>query len=136
MTPPTAPAAHDDEDRVGAAGPRRRAWIAGGLAVVLVAALVVGLAAEWSRTSDLETRLATATRGARQARVAGDRLSARIDKLATSVGDLPDAPAGADGGVAAVKRDITTFKQCVNDYMKTIGTWSTNVNNQYHYTFC
>jgi hypothetical protein len=141
VTNPTDPAASEPEagaapapERVGST--RWRSVVALSIVALVIVALGAGLATVWSRTSDLEDDLAAASRGARDATVAGRRLTARVDDLANAVGDLPDAPASTGGGVNAVKSDIATFKKCVNLYMDTIGAWSSNVESRFDYTFC
>ncbi len=63
------------------------------------------------RTSSLETTLATSAFG-----------GSAIDEL--------------ERDVMVLDRDLGLLTRCVNDYMETIGNWSTNVNSYYSYFLC
>jgi hypothetical protein len=98
----------------------RRARFRGSVAVVVVmAVLLVGLGVVsetlWSRTRGLEREVAMLQRD-RSTGATGDRGS-------TASGDVTQA-------------ELTEFKACVNDYMRTIGVWSADVGSKYRYNYC
>ena len=78
--------------------------------MIAIAALVGITGLLWSRTSDLQDTVATMQRDARAL----------------------EAEGGAKSDAVAIKA-LTT---CVNSYMKTIGDWSSNVNDRYNYNYC
>ena len=121
---------------------RRWAWATGVLATVLVVVALAGVARVWSRTSDLERQLTVARRDTRAANAAGIALARRVSDMEHTVAALPVGPVPAgdasvgDASARAIARDISDLKDCVNAYMDTIGTWSTDVRSRYTYDRC
>ncbi len=87
-----------------------------------MAVLLIGLGVVsetlWSRTRGLEREVAMLQR----------------DRSPGSTGDAGDAGPTASGDVT--QAELTEFKACVNDYMRTIGVWSANVGSKYRYKYC
>lgn len=111
----------DESDAVSASG--RRARFRGSVAVVTVMAVLLiglGVVAEtlWSRTRGLEREVAMLQR----------------DRSTGSAGDAAGTGPTASGDVT--QAELTEFKDCVNDYMRTIGVWSANVGSKYQYKYC
>ena len=75
----------------------------------MIAGLIAITGLLWSRTSDLQDTVTALQHAAR------------------------NAPGGAKATDTEAIKQLTT---CVNSYMKTIGVWSSNVNDRYNYNFC
>jgi len=132
----------DARDPIGASDApepvgRRMAVVVGVVAGVLVIAALVGVAWVSSRTSELERELTVARHDARSAKAAGAAMSRRVAEIEATVATPPSGPATAgDDSSAAVASDIRDLTDCVNAYMDTIGTWSTDVRSRYTYDRC
>ena len=109
----------DESDAVSAPGApsRRSRGVVAMRALMAVVLVTFGVVAGtlWTRTRDLEREVATIQRDARA---------------------RPTGVTGPAAGDSATTVDLTKFKTCVNDYMRTVGVWSANVGSSYQYKFC
>ena len=86
---------------------------------------------------------ATSTTANRRTRLIGAAVAVLVVALlATSAllwtrsRHLDDQLAGMRHQVTEMRDGVATFKKCVNVYMRTIGTWSSDVNSRYNFRYC
>ncbi|MEI8001746.1 MAG: hypothetical protein WCI50_10375, partial [Actinomycetes bacterium] len=93
------------------AGPRSRGWV-GVLVVGVVMALLLGVnGVLFVRVRDAQ---AASDRAARSATLEA-QLAARLDALDRQVRSIDSSQVDAAGQVAAVGKDVTALRKCVND---------------------